>query len=103
MPPVERTLHRYARSFEHTGVYHRRRDVFVTEELLNRPDVIVGLQQMRFFRLKHISHMDVYGHATPCREAIEHVVREGRRVRKSVFSLVGSESDGEATIAQLLL
>jgi hypothetical protein len=44
--PVERTLRRHARSVEHVGANHRRRNVFVTEELLNGPDVVVGLKEM---------------------------------------------------------
>jgi hypothetical protein len=47
--------------------------------------------------------MDADGHITPLKRGIEHVVREGKRVLRPGFSLVGSESDGEATIAQLLL
>ena len=44
---VEWTADSQSAAIEDVGIDHRRLDVFVAEEFLNRPDVVVGLQQVR--------------------------------------------------------
>lgn len=43
---VCRAIHSLSASIEHMRIDHRRADVFVPEQLLNRPDVVAILKQM---------------------------------------------------------
>lgn len=45
--PVQRAAHACWAAVEHVGIDHRGREVLVAEEILNRPDVLAVLQQMR--------------------------------------------------------
>ena len=42
--PVERAADTPATTVQNVGVDHRRRDVAVTAQLLDRPDVVAGLE-----------------------------------------------------------
>ena len=43
---IQGAFYTYARSVQNVRVNHRRRDVFVAQEFLDRPDVMVCLQQV---------------------------------------------------------
>jgi hypothetical protein len=47
------------------GVHHRRTDVRVAEQLLDGPNVIAGLQQMRRERMAERVAAHTLGHARP--------------------------------------
>jgi hypothetical protein len=44
---IERTAHALTTLIQHMGVDHRRAHIPMTEELLNRANVVAGFQQMR--------------------------------------------------------
>ena len=48
---VKRTPHAPAPSVQHVRVDHRRADVAVAEQLLDRPEVVAGLKQVRGTRV----------------------------------------------------
>lgn len=49
--PVQRTPHATAAPIQHMRVDHRRTHIPVAKQLLDRPDVIAGLEQMRRKRM----------------------------------------------------
>ena len=46
-PLVQRTPHGDSRLIEHMRIDHRRRDILVAQQILNRADIVARLQQMR--------------------------------------------------------